>query len=84
VFSRVLILVLNLLIVRLDCETCFASPHLLETNNLSQSVLVVISPVFGIQTANDSLVSQDDKTASGDKNSDICPTLINFIATLEQ
>jgi hypothetical protein len=67
-----------------DCETCFASPHLLETNNLSQSVLVVISPVFGIQTANDSLVSQDDKTASGDKNSDICPTLINFIATLEQ
>jgi hypothetical protein len=56
----------------------------LETNDLSQSVLATISPVFGMQTANDSLVSQDDKTASGDKNLDICPTLVNFIATLEQ
>jgi hypothetical protein len=67
-----------------DCETGFASPHLLETNDFSQSVLVAISPVFGMQTADDSLVSQDDKTASGDKNLDICPTLVNFIATLEQ
>jgi hypothetical protein len=67
-----------------DCETSFASPHLLETDDLSQSILVAISPVFGMQTANDSLVSWDDKTASGDKNSDICPTLVNFIATLEQ
>jgi hypothetical protein len=33
---------------------------------------------------NQSLVSQDDKTASGDKNSDISPTIVNFIATLEQ
>jgi hypothetical protein len=57
---------------------------LLETNDLSQSVLVAISPVFGMQTANDSLVSWDDETASGDKNLDICPTLVNFIATLEQ
>jgi hypothetical protein len=38
--------------------------------------------VMGMQTASDSLVSQDDKTASGDKNLDICPTLVNFIATL--
>jgi hypothetical protein len=67
-----------------DCETGFASPHLLETNDFSQSVLVAISPVFGMQTADDSLVSQDDKTASGDKNLDTCPTLVNFIATLEQ
>jgi hypothetical protein len=67
-----------------DCETGFASPHLLETNDLSQSILVTISPVFGMQTADDSLVSQDDETASGDKNLDICPTLVNFIATLEQ
>jgi hypothetical protein len=37
-----------------------------------------------MQTANDLLVSWDDKTASGDKNFDICPTLVNFIATLEQ
>jgi hypothetical protein len=37
-----------------------------------------------MQTANDSLVSRDDKTASGDKNLDISPTLVNFIATLEQ
>jgi hypothetical protein len=37
-----------------------------------------------MQTADDSLVSWDDKTASGDKNSDICPTLLNFVATLEQ
>jgi hypothetical protein len=28
-----------------DCETGFASPHLLETNDLSQSVLA-ISPVW--------------------------------------
>jgi hypothetical protein len=28
-----------------DCETGFASPHLLETNDLSQSILVTISPV---------------------------------------
>ncbi len=55
----------------------------METDDLSQSVLAAISPVFGMETANDfSLVSQDDKTASGDKNSDICPTLVNFIATL--
>jgi hypothetical protein len=67
-----------------DCETGFASPHLLETNDLSQPILVAISPVFGMQTANDSLVSWDDKTASGDKNLDISPTLVNFIATLEQ
>jgi hypothetical protein len=97
VFSRVPILVLNLLISVFsrvfsrvpifeptDCETGFASPHLLETDDLSQSVLVTISAVFGMQTANDSLVSQDDETASGDKNLDICPTLVNFIATLEQ
>jgi hypothetical protein len=45
---------------------------------------VTISPVFGMQTADDSPVSQDDETASGDKNSDICPTLVNFIATVEQ
>jgi hypothetical protein len=56
----------------------------LETDELSQSILVAISPVFGMQTADDSLVSQDDKTALGDKNSDICPTLVNFVATLEQ
>jgi hypothetical protein len=56
----------------------------LETNDLSQSVLAAISPVFGMQTANDSLVSQDDETASDDKSLDICPTLVNFIATLEQ
>jgi hypothetical protein len=37
-----------------------------------------------MQTADDSLISWDDKTTSGDKNSDICPTLVNFIATLEQ
>jgi hypothetical protein len=61
-----------------------ASPHLLETNDLSQSVLATISPVFGMQTANDSLVSRDDETASDDKNLDICPTLVNFIATLQQ
>jgi hypothetical protein len=67
-----------------DCETGFASPHLLESNDLSQSVLVVISPVFRMQTAADSLVSWNDETASGDKNLDICPTLVNFIATLEQ
>jgi hypothetical protein len=66
------------------CETGFASPHLLETDDLSQSILVAIFPMFGMQTANDSVVSQDDETASGDKNSDICPTLVNFIATLEQ
>jgi hypothetical protein len=41
-----------------DCETGFASPHLLETDDLSQSVLA-ISPVFGMQTADYSLVSQD-------------------------
>jgi hypothetical protein len=64
-----------------DCETGFTSPHLLETDDLSQSILVMISPVFGMQTAHDSLVSQDDETASGDKKSDICPTLVNFIAT---
>jgi hypothetical protein len=51
--------------------TDLASPHHLETNNLSQSVLPAISPVFGMQIADDSLVSWDDKTASGDKNSDI-------------
>jgi hypothetical protein len=62
-----------------DCETGFASPHLLETNELSQSILVTISPVFGMQTANDSLISRDDETASGDKNSDICPTLVNLL-----
>jgi hypothetical protein len=56
----------------------------LETNDLSQSVLATISPVFEMQTANDSLVSRDDETASDDKNSDILPTLVNFIATLEQ
>jgi hypothetical protein len=67
-----------------DCETGFASPHLLETHDLSQLILVTISPVFGMQTADDSLVSRDDETASGDKNLDICPTLVNFIATLEQ
>jgi hypothetical protein len=66
------------------CETGFASPHLLKTNDLSQSVLVTISPVFRMQTADDFLVSWDDKTASGDKSLDICPTLVNFIATLEQ
>jgi hypothetical protein len=27
-----------------DCETGFASPHLLETNELSQLILVTISP----------------------------------------
>jgi hypothetical protein len=64
--------------------TDLTSPHLLETNDLSQSVLAAISPVFGMQTANDSLVSQDDETASDDKSLDICPTLVNFIATLEQ
>jgi hypothetical protein len=37
-----------------------------------------------MQTADDSLVSWDNETASGDKNSDICPTFVNFIATLEQ
>jgi hypothetical protein len=37
-----------------------------------------------MQTADDSLISWDDKTTSGDKNSDICPTLVNCIATLEQ
>jgi hypothetical protein len=37
-----------------------------------------------MQTADDFLVSWDDKTASGDKSLDICPTLVNFIATLEQ
>jgi hypothetical protein len=68
----------------IDCETGFASLHLLETNDLSQSVLVAISPVLGMQTGDDSFVSWDDKTASGDKNLDICPTLVNFIATLEQ
>jgi hypothetical protein len=51
----------------------------LETDDLSQLILVVISPVFGMQTADDSLVSQDDETAWN-----ICPTLVNFIATLEQ
>jgi hypothetical protein len=56
----------------------------LETNDLSQSVLATISPVFGMQTTLDSLVSWDDETASGDKNLDICPTLVNFIATLGQ
>jgi hypothetical protein len=56
----------------------------LETDEISQSVLVAISPILRTQTANDSLVSQDDETASGDKNSDICPTLVNFIATFEQ
>jgi hypothetical protein len=40
--------------------------------------------MFEMQTANDSLVSWDDETASDDKNSDILPTLVNFIATLEQ
>jgi hypothetical protein len=45
----------------------------LETNDLSQSVLAAISPVFGMQTANDSLVSQDYETASDDKSLDICP-----------
>jgi hypothetical protein len=96
VFLRVPILVLNLLadfsLFKSVLEsphfsfepTHLASPHLLETNDLPQSVLAAISPVFGIQTANDSLVSRDDKTASGDKNLDICPTLVNFIATLEQ
>jgi hypothetical protein len=96
VFSRVPILILNLLILVFSRvfsgvpilasfePTDLASPHLFETNDLSQSVLATISPVFGMQTAVDSLVSQDDKTASGDKNSDICPTLVNFIATLEQ
>jgi hypothetical protein len=64
--------------------TDLASPHLLETNDLSQSVLATISPVFGMQTANDSLVSRDDETASDDKSLDICPTLVNFIATLQQ
>jgi hypothetical protein len=66
------------------CPTDLASSHLLETNDLSTSVVATISPVFGMQTANDSLVSRDDKTASGDKNLDICPTLVNYIATLEQ
>jgi hypothetical protein len=56
----------------------------LETNDLLQSILDAISPVFRMQTADDSLISWDDKTTSGDKNSDICPTLVNFIATLEQ
>jgi hypothetical protein len=56
----------------------------LETDDFSQSVLATISPVFGMQTANDSLVSRDDETGSGDKNLDICTTLVNFIATLEQ
>jgi hypothetical protein len=37
-----------------------------------------------MQTANDSLVSRDDETASDDKSLDICPTLVNFIATLQQ
>jgi hypothetical protein len=64
--------------------TDLASPHLLETDDLSQSVLATISPVFGMQTADDSLISCDNETASGDKNLDICPTLVNFIATLEQ
>jgi hypothetical protein len=68
-----------------DCETGFASsPPLLETDDLSQLILVTISPVFSMQTADALLVSQDDETASGDKNSDICPTLPNFFATLEQ
>jgi hypothetical protein len=31
--------------------TDLASPHLLETNDLSQSVLATISPMFGMQTA---------------------------------
>jgi hypothetical protein len=35
--------------------TDLASPHLLETDDLSQSVLATISPVFGMQTADDSL-----------------------------
>jgi hypothetical protein len=64
--------------------TGLVSPHLLKTNDLSQSVLATISPVFGMQTANDSLVNRDDETASDDKSFDICPTLVNFIATLEQ
>jgi hypothetical protein len=51
--------------------------------HLSQSVLAAISPAFGMQTADDSLVSQDDETASDDKRLDICPsTLVNLIATL--
>jgi hypothetical protein len=57
----------------------------LETNDLSQSVLAAISPEFGMQTFDGSIVSWDDETASDVKNSDICPTLVNFIATfLEQ
>jgi hypothetical protein len=64
--------------------TDLASPHLLETDDLSQSVLATISPLFQMQSADDSPVSQNDETASGDKNLDICPTLVNFIATLEQ
>jgi hypothetical protein len=59
-----------------DCETGFASPPLSETNDLSQSFLVTISPVFNMQTADDLLVSRDAETTSGDKNSDICPTTL--------
>jgi hypothetical protein len=64
--------------------TDLASSHLLETDDLSQSVLATISPVFGMQTADDCLVSQNYETASDDKRLDICPTLVNFTATLEQ
>jgi hypothetical protein len=55
-----------------------------ETNDPSQMILVAIFPVFSMQTANDSLVSWNDETASGDKNLDVCPALVIFVATLEQ
>jgi hypothetical protein len=50
--------------------------------HLSQSVLATISPVFGMQTADDSFVSQDNETASDDRRLDICPTLVSLIAKL--
>jgi hypothetical protein len=43
-----------------------------------------MSPVFGMQTVDDLLVSQDANSVSGDNMLDICPTLVNLVATLEQ
>ena len=40
---------------------------------------------LGVQTSDDhSLVSRDSKMASDEEISDICPTLVHFVATLEQ
>ena len=51
---------------------------------------VAISPTLGKQTVgmqtadNHSLVSRDSETASDKEILDICPTLVHFVATLEQ